>query len=427
MSDSLAVMPAPGWTPTRRNLQFDAAIAIVLAAASALSLYISSDPAITNPALADYRLPIAVACITALHALLALRRRWPIAALLASLVAYVPMALEEVPEPHISPVVLLILLYTAGAYGGRHRNAARTGFLVVIAGLIVFVIVRAPAMPYEGRVPREVLTVFTLVANVVSFGGAWMLGDVVRVRRQREQVLEARTAALAAAQADLAHRAVVDERIRIARELHDVLAHHVSLMGVQAGAARRVLDSRPADVPDLLGSIEGSSREALVELQRLLGLLRQDEAAAETISAQPRLEGLDELAEQMRDAGLRVELAFHGDPGSTAVPAGVELSAYRIVQEALTNALKHAGPRAVARVEIRRTGAALQLCVSDDGGTGGTAAAHPRRTDGVGGHGIVGMRERVNLLGGELRVGPRPSGGFEVRAWLPLAAEAPAT
>lgn len=266
-------MAAAAWRPTRRELRTDVAIAMSLGLAAALSLYVGSDPAISGPA-SDYPRVTAVLTLTSLHLVLAARRRFPLATLLLSMLAFLPIVLADIPEPHISPVSLLILVYTAGAYGGPQRNAARAAFMVMLGGLLVFAIVRTPAVPFEGRVPLEVLSLLTVALNVVSFAGAWILGDVVRTRREREAVLEEQAAALAAAQADLAHRAVLGERVRIARELHDVLAHHVSLMGVQAGAARRVLSTRPQAVPELLGSIEGSSRDALVELQRLLGLLR---------------------------------------------------------------------------------------------------------------------------------------------------------
>jgi signal transduction histidine kinase len=391
-------------------MAFDAAIAVILGTAAGLSLYIATDPALTQE-FADYPLGVAVTALTVLHLAVLLRRRFPVATLLVGAAAYFPLPLADIPEGQVSPVSLFILLYTAGAYGGRRRELARRIVSIAIVALVLWAVLREPPVPFEGRVPIQLVNLFVAAANLYYLVAALLLGNLVRNRRAREATLEAQTAALAAAQQDLARRAVLDERVRIARELHDVLAHHVSLMGVQAGAARRVLSSNADAVPDLLGSIEGSSREALVELQRLLGLLRQDEEDA-AIGGQPRLDRLPELAAQMREAGLDVEIAVeHGPP----LPAGVELSAYRIVQEALTNTLKHAGPGARAQVELRRSASALELAITDDGkGAEGRAVGAP-------GHGLVGMRERVNLLGGELRVGRRSGGGFEVRAWFPLA------
>jgi signal transduction histidine kinase len=213
--------------------------------------------------------------------------------------------------------------------------------------------------------------------------------------------------------------------VRIARELHDVVAHHVSVMGVQAGAARRVLESRPEAVPELLGSIETSSRQAVGELQRMLGLLRadadRDDPARREDRAgagpQPTIAQLDALVGQMNEAGLVVSATVEG--GIEGLPAAVDLSAYRIVQEALTNTLKHAGAGTAVRVDLHRRPRALEIAVTDDGRAG--AVTGGAEGDGEGGHhGLVGMRERVALLGGELKVGRAGRGGFEVRAWLPL-------
>ncbi len=395
---------------------FDVVLASVMGAGAALSLYIASDPAISGP-FADYPFRTAVAALTVLHLALLVRRRWPLASLLVGALAYAPIALADIPEGAVSPTSLFILLYTAGAYGGRWREPARRLVTAGVVALVVWAVFRTPPEPFEGRVPIELINLFSVIANTVYLAAAWMLGDLVRNRREREATLETQAAALEAAQEDLAHGAVLDERVRIARELHDVLAHHVSLMGVQAGAARRVMGTRPDAVPELLQSVESSSREALVELQRLLGLLRQDDDA-DTIASHPRIDRLPALADHMRDAGLDVSVDLDG-VSDAHLPAAVELSAYRIVQEALTNTLKHAGPGVKVSVLVRRTAAALELAVLDDGrGAPGPAFEAP-------GHGLVGMRERAALLGGELRAGRRGEGGFEVRAWLPLPAEEP--
>jgi signal transduction histidine kinase len=206
--------------------------------------------------------------------------------------------------------------------------------------------------------------------------------------------------------------AVAEERSRIARELHDVVAHNVGLMVVQAQGAQRVLDRDPQRARQALETIERTGRAALGDMRGSLGALRKPESDA-PLAPQPRIESLGALVEQARRSGLEVELVTEGDPAPLA--AGVDLSVYRIVQEALTNTLKHAGP-VHARVKVRYAGDELELEISDDGAPG-----QPRRS-GVteGGHGLVGMRERVALYGGQLHADQRPEGGFIVRASLPL-------
>jgi signal transduction histidine kinase len=206
---------------------------------------------------------------------------------------------------------------------------------------------------------------------------------------------------------------VFEERVRIARELHDVVAHHVSVMGVQAGAARRVVDSEPAKAVQALSSIEASSRQAVAELHRLLGFLRQ-EHEADGLASQPTLRRVGELAREAASSDLEVVIAIEGEPG--AVPPTIDLSAYRLVQEALTNTRKHAHATRAA-VTVRYRPDELEVEVVDDG----TAAANSNGSRSAqGGHGLIGMRERVGLHGGQLSVGPRPTGGFGVRATFPL-------
>jgi signal transduction histidine kinase len=221
-----------------------------------------------------------------------------------------------------------------------------------------------------------------------------------------------RRAQLAERERDVAAReAVVGERARIARELHDVVAHSVSVMVVQAQAGPRLL-AEPERAKGVFESIETTGREALVELRRLLGVLRAPDQQPATVP-QPGLAALQTLVDQVRDAGMRVDLRVEGDPSQ--LPPGIDLSAYRIVQEALTNSLKHAG-RAEAEVIVRYEPSALELEILDNG------AGAPSRVNGSG-HGLVGMRERVVLYGGTLEVGARNGHGFAVRARLPLGGE----
>jgi signal transduction histidine kinase len=239
--------------------------------------------------------------------------------------------------------------------------------------------------------------------NYGLFGAAWVLGD--NLRRQREQAQLA--VRLAAAEEERSRHAVADERVRIARELHDVVAHTLSVIVLQAGAGRRIAAQQPDRAASVLGGIEALGREALGDMRRLVGMLRTGPEREH--EPQPTLEQLPELADRVRSAGLDVDLRTEGE--ARPLPPGVDLSAYRIVQEALTNTLRHAGADR-AEVVVRYGGAGVEVEVIDDGrGPGANGAA--------GGHGLAGMRERVGMFGGELEVGAREGGGFRVRAMLP--------
>jgi len=237
---------------------------------------------------------------------------------------------------------------------------------------------------------------------------AWLIGDSLGVRRRYIAALEERAERLERERAAEAARAVAEEQARIARELHDVLAHNVSVMVVQAAAAKDVFDTRPEQARDALENIETTGRAALAELRRLLGVVRADGVA---YGPQPSLDRLDELVDQVRSAGLHVAVTVEGEP--RVLPSGVDLSAYRVVQEALTNTLKHArATRADVHLRFRADG--LDIDVRDDG----VGAAN-----GGGGNGLIGMRERVAVYGGSLSVGKDPSGGFAVSARFPLGGE----
>ncbi|MEU0003097.1 sensor histidine kinase [Streptomyces sp. NPDC006314] len=222
------------------------------------------------------------------------------------------------------------------------------------------------------------------------------------------------TRRLRAEQAEQARRAVAEERGRIARELHDVVAHHMSVISVHAGLARFVFDSDPAKARGALGTIADTSGEALEELRRMLQVLREEDPEAPARAPMPTLARLGELLDRVRAGGLPVDLAVEGT--ERPLPPGVELCAYRVVQEALTNALKHAGP-ARAHVELRYGTQELAVRVTDDG-----EGTNPARVPAGGGHGLIGMRERANLYGGTISVGPRSEGGYEVRLTLPTSA-----
>jgi signal transduction histidine kinase len=314
---------------------------------------------------------------------LALRRRQPLAVALAVVAALgLQELLTEATEGGSTLVALLVASYSVGAYADR--LAAAAGLAAVLALNI----------PYSADVSD-------FAFGVVVFGGAWLAGRMVR----RERLL---AEALARVQAERERLAVAEERARIARELHDVVAHSVSTIVVQAEAGEALLDREPDRAREAFDSIRGSGRQALVELRRMLGLLRRDEDELALVP-QPSLEHLEALVDHVRGVGLPVRIEIEGEP--RRLPPGVDLSAYRIVQEALTNALKHGG-RARAVVRVRYGADDLELEVVDDGSGASNGA--------VGGHGLTGMRERVRLYGGELETGRRPEGGFGVRARLPL-------
>jgi signal transduction histidine kinase len=344
------------------------------------------------------------------------RRRAPVAALAAFTLAFLVYQIAGLPSTFWYANAWVVAAYSAGAYGrGRWRDPVRIVSSVALIVTLVYgsVVVPAPGIAAGGTFGN----LLVLVANAAIVVWVWPFGDAIRQRREREDDLMERTRQLERERELGAQRAVLAERVRIARELHDVLAHHVSLMGVQAGAARRVLSSRPDQVEPALRSIEAASREAVRELHRLLGFLRRD-AEERSLAPQPSLDQIEALLEHMREAGLPVTLLVEGT--ERPLPAAVDLSAYRIIQEALTNTLRHAGATS-ASVRLRYGEQSLRLMVSDDG-HGPIAAAH---RPGSPHNGLLGMRERTALLGGRLTAGPGGGGGgggggFVVDATLPF-------
>jgi signal transduction histidine kinase len=320
--------------------------------------------------------------------MLAWRRRLPLATTVLVCVGFAAESVLGVPgnQPVMPLLSLVVALYTVAAHTPLRRAAA--GFAVtVVAGGVLSAFNPGDAWAHLGN----------FLFGLVLTGATWAIGRVVRARTQRGDRLESERAG-----------AVAEERGRIARELHDVVAHSVSVMVVQAGAAQEVLDREPVRAREALEAVQETGRQALVELSRLVGLLRDDHEEL-GLAPQPGIGALDALVAKVRDAGLPVDLRIEGEP--RRVPLGVDLSAYRVIQEALTNALKHAGD-ARATVLLRYERDALELEVVDDG----TAASNGAG----GGHGLIGMRERVAVFGGELTAGPEPRRGFAVRVRLPL-------
>jgi signal transduction histidine kinase len=327
---------------------------------------------------------------------IALRRYRPLAVLAVTVTAET-LILIFARESQV-PVGVIVALYTVGAYCERRVSIRAAGLvaLAITVGLIV------NNGPHAGRVIPE-LAVFAI---------AWVIGDNIRTRRAYLSELEARAARLEREREEKADRAVIEERARIARELHDVIAHNVSVMVVQAAAGEDVFDEDPGKARESLAAVASTGRAALAELRRLLGVIRaDDDRGAPAYAPQPGIERVGELVQQVREAGLPVELSVLGEPRQ--LPEGVGLCAYRIVQEALTNTLKHAHASS-AQVNVRYVADALELQVLDDGH--GVSAVNGESA----GQGLIGMRERVALFGGDLTAKSRAGSGYEVRARLPL-------
>ena len=338
-----------------------------------------------------------VLAIAAIVTPLFARRRFPFGAPVAVGAA---VALTSLVDERLVPYAFIPFLAGCAAVFLVGLLRERTQ---AVAGLVLAIGVEA-LVAY--RDPLKNVSAF--VATCVVFGLIWMVAFTLG--RKFEEAAQARDRAARAEREreERARAAVTEERARIARELHDVVGHSVSVMTVQASAVRRLLRPEQEREREALLIVEQTGREALAEMRRMVGVLRRPEEAP-ALAPQPSLEHLDKLIEQAREAGLPVEVRVEGDP--LPLPAGVDLTAYRLVQEGLTNALKHAQARR-AQVLVRYGNGDIEVTVSDDGQGAGSG-------DG-GGHGLVGMRERVAVYGGELEAGPRPEGGYQLRARLPL-------
>jgi signal transduction histidine kinase len=341
---------------------------------------------------------------------LAFRRRVPFTVFAIAAVALAVQGSLELRGPLFAFLAFNLAVYSLAAYGER-RLAVRgvavwAGLLTVRLGYVL--VTRWPQVTITGL--RDAVDDYVLLA------AAWTLGEGVRQRRVHAAELEDRAAHLEREREEKARQAVIQERLRIARELHDVVAHSLSVIGVQAGAARLVLDTDPTRAREAVAAIEATANRAMAEMRRALGILRDTEPSGAALAPLPGLGQLPALLDQLRRSGLPVELTVEGTPRPLA--ASIDLSLYRIVQEALTNALKHAGA-AHAEVVVCYGTHDITVEVADDGRGSSPLAA------GAQGAGMIGMRERVTLFGGELQVGPRPLGGYAVRVCLPTSAEEP--
>jgi signal transduction histidine kinase len=343
---------------------------------------------------------VAVPAMLVMTGSVAVRRRWPLG--VGAVVILTNDVLGAVAGYGTSVAQAagwMCSLYAIAVWTDRRRFL--TGVAVLAIGNVLAYLVSGPDANIKDA---GIFTWLPILAMVLVRGA-------VRGRELRADALAARAELLEREHELRAHEAVAEERARIARELHDLVAHSVSVMVVQAGAERHALGPDQASTREALTSIEQAGRQALVEARRLLGMLRRKDEGSE-LEPQPSVEHIDVLVEQIERAGLPVTLAVEGE--QAPLPAGVDLCAYRIVQEGLTNALKHAGP-AHAEVVLRYAPRALDVEVRDDG-------RGPARANGDGaGHGLIGMRERVALYGGALETGARDGGGFAIHAHLPLA------
>jgi signal transduction histidine kinase len=321
------------------------------------------------------------------------RRHAPLAVLLISELGVVVLTVRDY-QTGATPTVLLVGLYTVAAWCSA--RARLIGVVAVVVGLTVVAVAGIP-----GANGADV------AFNFVLFAAAYLFGSTMRNRRLYGEQLEERAAALERERDEEARRAVSDERLRIAQELHDVVAHSMGVIAVQAGVGAHVIDADPDEARKSLDAISQTSRSTLAEIRRMLGILREDTGAS--YAPAPGLADLDRLVRDVGGAGLEVDVRKEG--ARTELPPGVDFTAYRIVQEALTNVLKHAG-RARARVVVGYEENALRLEIVDDGrGVNGRATP--------GGHGLMGMRERVGMYGGSFEAGPRTGGGFRVAVRLP--------
>lgn len=383
MGPGARVAPSHG-----RAWAFDVTVAALLVTLSLLMFV-----PIVDGGDADARVAAGVVLLVVHGGCLAWRRRAPLGVMAANLVSGLAFSALGFPVVALG-VAVLVALYTVASRTDRARSLTVLGATILLMAAVVL-----------SSSPRGDKT--TALGNAVALGVTWFLGESQRARRAYVAQLEQRTAELENARHELARSAVAEERLRIARELHDVVAHSMGMIAVQAGVGAHVIETRPADAKRSLEVIEGASKSALGELRRMLGLLRATDEQTDTAPS-PGLDDVPRLVEEVRTTGLDVALSL--DPPPRPVAAGVGLTIYRIVQEALTNVVRHAGARR-ARVAVWFSKDQARVEVTDDGSGGATATE---------GHGIHGMRERVSMHGGTLQAAPLAESGFLVSATIPL-------
>ena len=381
--------------PYVREYWFDVLI-VAGAIAGAIEIAVGRN----SPDAPDLPLALSMAVEAGLTLILLGRRRFPFAAPAGMLVAGTALSFVDgrlIPYSFAGFIAAIAAAFLLGSLADRRQ--AFIGLAITFAALVVIV----------GNDPERSAGDFIFIPLV--FGIAWLTGYGLTRRLEQAHAAEGRARRLELEREAEAAAAVAEERARIARELHDVVGHAVSVMTVQASGVRRLLNPDQDREREALMIVEQTGREALAEMRRLVGVLRRPEEAP-ALAPQPSLQHLDRLVEQAREAGLPVEVQIEGD--AKELPAGLDLTAYRLVQEALTNAVKHAQATSAA-VLVRYEDGAVELEVVDDGRGASDGSSES------GGHGLVGMRERVSVYGGELEAGPRPEGGFALKARLPIA------
>ncbi|WP_173073813.1 sensor histidine kinase [Phytohabitans rumicis] len=407
--------------PTAEQRRNDVVVGVAVAAVAQLNLVLSTSAGVFFGDDPPSR-PEQILWTLAITLPLAVRRRWPAAVAIVISAAFIAAQVRHSPEQQVTNGALCSAIYTVGAWG-RDRAQARWARIGIIAAMFAWLAIGiaqtaadlpADAFP-DAAGPLEPLLaaiVNGVLLNALFFGFAVFVGETAWISARRQHLLEVQAEELRRLAAEAGERAVMGERVRIARELHDVVAHHVSVMGVQAAATRRVMDKDPAKARTALAAVEQSARTAVDELRRMLNLLRATGGAPDERPSGSGVDHLDELVANARDAGLTATLGVYGE--ALPLPESLSQAAYRIVQEAVTNTLKHANASAI-EVRVRYHAAELEIDVTDDG-----RGAPPGAAAGVG-LGLIGMRERVAAHDGTLTAGSRSGGGYRVRARFPLA------
>ena len=422
MSDHTAAHPVRRPRPTPAELRNDVWLAAGLFVSAVLSTALGSVAGVYGADAAE-GMQWALLYSLGLTAPLAVRRRFPDVVVVAIAVVFFVGVTLRIPDLYVSNIAMFIAMYTVGAWVDDRRRAmwVRVGVIVAMFVWLIVTMFQSAIDPSDDGLsqagvfsPFAAMLLLQLLVNAGFFGGAYYMGDRAYAAAMSRAALEQRTRELEREREVTAAQAVALDRVRIARELHDVVAHHVSAMGVQAGAARAVLQRDPDAARTALLGIEDSARSAIADLRQLLETLRTSAGDAEGGST-VHLSALPDLVAHANGNGLPTTLTVVGD--RVDLPDLVQVNMYRVAQEALTNARRHGGPDAAADVRLRYSTDAVELEVVNSG----RAVAVPMRP----GLGLVGMRERAAASGGVLETGPRGRGGFLVRLRVPLTAPAP--
>ncbi|MCE4026921.1 histidine kinase [Microbacterium sp. Au-Mic1] len=413
-------MPPFTRTPTSRELRADLVLAAVIFVGGLLSAALSSISGVYGSQ--QNQLWTAIPYLVVVTVAVAVRRRRPAMAAIVVAIAYSIAVTLHIPEVYAGNIAMFVTLYTVGAW----TNSRRAAFLVrtgIITGMGIWLIIAMyrEAIDQAGKAhvstallsPYVAMIMLQVLINVLYFGGAYYFGERSWSAARERAALEQRTAELERERALSAAQAVALDRVRIARELHDVVAHHVSVMGVQAGAARMMIPQDPRAATAIVAGIETAARGAIRDFHQLLDTLRAP-GDTEDESSTVGVEDIADLAAASTAAGLPTRLQVIGD--AVPVPRVTAVNLYRIAQESLTNARRHAGPDAEADVRIRYEPGSVELEVVNTGRV--VTGLRP-------GLGQLGMRERATASGGSIELVARPSGGFRVRATLPVVATPP--